>query len=383
MMFNREEYTSTLSGQAQYSRPIEWYRWASQQQGFTQDPAQKNAVAVLDNLWEELVRNQQAKGLLLSKVFLRKRLDPPRGVYLWGGVGRGKSLLLDVFYFSLPFPQKMRVHFHAFMAQVHQRMSELKESKDSLIAVAEEIAQQVRVLCLDEFHVSDIADAMILGRLLKNLLEKRIVIVTTSNYQPSELYYQGQNRISFLPTIDLLYQYLEVLQVDNQVDYRFRNLDNARVFLHPLTPENENSLLFLFNKLIQNESIQEGNIEILGRQIAVKARTESCIWFDFENLCGSLRSQQDYLQIAEQYSHIFISGVKRLDSEQKDVARRLTWLIDIFYDHHVKLALTSEVKIEDIYTEGDFAEEFLRTVSRMIEMQSQEYLKLPHLRVKS
>jgi ATPase, AFG1 family len=303
----------------------------------------------------------------------------PKGLYFYGGVGRGKSFLMDAFFGCLPYRRKRRVHFHAFMAEIHQRLKVLKSEANPLKAVATEIAKETRVLCFDEFHVSDIADAMILGRLLENLLSEGVVLVATSNYAPSELYPQGQNRSSFLPTIALIESNLTVLNVDGGEDYRLRTLRPAEIFFVPNNEENEQKLAALFKEMSGISELNPGISIIHGREIPHKAQSERAIWFDFRALCFGPRSQADYLYLAEHYEMVFLSGLERLTPQEKAEARRLTWLIDVLYDFRVKLCATSAVSVNDIYVEGDFAEEFTRTASRMIEMQSEVYLEQPHL----
>ena len=245
--------------------------------------------------------------------------------------------------------------------------------------MASEIAQETRVLCFDEFHVSDIADAMILGRLLENLLNEGVVLVATANYAPSELYPQGQNRSSFLPTIALIESSLTVLNVDGGEDYRLRTLKPAEIFFVPSNEENENKLAELFKEMAHTSGLNPGISIIHDREIPHKAKSDKAIWFDFRALCFGPRSQADYLYLAENYEIVFVSGLERLTPQEKAEARRLTWLIDVLYDFRVKLCATSAVDVNDIYVEGDFAAEFTRTASRMVEMQSEVYLEQPHL----
>ena len=357
--------------------PMTWYQAASEQPAFIRDSAQAKAIEYLDRLWVELMMFKRKRNRFLGRSLRSPQL--PKGLYFYGGVGRGKSFLMDAFYGCLPYRRKRRVHFHAFMAEIHHRLGELKGEKDPLKSVAAEIAKETRVLCFDEFHVSDIADAMILGRLLENLFQEGVVLVATSNYAPSELYPQGQNRSSFLPTISLIEDKLTVLNVDGGEDYRLRTLKPAEVFYIPINSENEQKLADLFSKMTSGKVKQPVKIIINDRELECNARSDKAIWFDFRALCFGPRSQADYLYLAEHYEIVFISGIEKLNSSERSEARRLTWLIDVFYDYRVKFCATSEVSAEEIYTEGDFAEEFVRTVSRMVEMQSEEYLKQPHL----
>ena len=336
--------------------PLTWYQVASQSPNFIHDQAQANAIEYLDRLWTELMMFKRKRNRFLGRSLRSPQV--PKGLYFYGGVGRGKSFLMDAFFGCLPYRRKRRVHFHAFMA---------------------EIAKETRVLCFDEFHVSDIADAMILGRLLENLLNEGVVLVATSNYAPSELYPQGQNRSSFLPTIALIESSLTVLNVDGGEDYRLRTLRPAEIFFTPADEENEAKLAKLFKEMAGITDLNPGISTIHGREIPHKAESGRAIWFDFRALCFGPRSQSDYLYLAEHYEMVFLSGLEKLSPQEKAEARRLTWLIDVLYDFRVKLCATSSVDVNHIYTEGDFAEEFTRTASRMVEMQSEVYLEQPHL----
>ena len=357
--------------------PLTWYQAASQQAAFIRDAAQARAIEHLDRLWTELRMFKRKRNRFLGRSLRSPQL--PKGLYFYGGVGRGKSFLMDAFYGCLPYRRKRRVHFHAFMAEIHQRLRGLKSEANPLKAVAAEIAKETRVLCFDEFHVSDIADAMILGRLLENLFNEGVVLVATSNYAPSELYPQGQNRSSFLPTIALIEEKLTILNVDGGEDYRHRTLTAAEVFYIPANDENERKLADLFTQVTAGQAERPSEIEIHGRMLRCKKRTDKAIWFDFRMLCFGPRSQADYLYLSEHYEMIFVSGIEKLSQAERAEARRLTWLIDVMYDYRVKFCATCDVPVGEIYVEGDFAQEFVRTASRLTEMQSQEYLNLPHL----
>lgn len=357
--------------------PLTWYQAASQQAAFIRDAAQARAIEHLDRLWTELMMFKRKRNRFLGRSLRSPQL--PKGLYFYGGVGRGKSFLMDAFYGCLPYRRKRRVHFHAFMAEIHQRLRGLKSEANPLKAVAAEIAKETRVLCFDEFHVSDIADAMILGRLLENLFNEGVVLVATSNYAPSELYPQGQNRSSFLPTIVLIEDKLTILNVDGGEDYRHRTLTAAEVFYIPANGENERKLADLFTQVTAGQVERPSEIEIHGRMLRCKKRTDKAIWFDFRMLCFGPRSQADYLYLSEHYEMIFVSGIEKLSQAERAEARRLTWLIDVMYDYRVKFCATCDVPVGEIYVEGDFAQEFVRTASRLTEMQSQEYLNLPHL----
>ncbi|QMT33222.1 cell division protein ZapE [Conchiformibius steedae DSM 2580] len=359
--------------------PLTWYQAAAQQPAFIRDAAQQRAIEHLDRLWTELMMFKRKRNRFLGRSLRSPQV--PTGLYFYGGVGRGKSFLMDAFFGCLPYRRKRRVHFHAFMAEVHKRMRDKRGEADPLKAVAKNIAEETRVLCFDEFHVSDIADAMILGRLLESLFAEGVVLVATSNYAPSELYPQGQNRSSFLPTIALLEKKLTVLNVDSGEDYRMRTLTPADVFYIPNNDANEAKLAALFKQLSGSEA-QAGSVSIHGRDIPCKGQASKVMWFDFRALCFGPRSQADYLWLAEHCTHVLVSGMEKMSPNEKNEARRLTLLVDVFYDYRVKLCATAQVPMEELYTEGDFAHEFVRTVSRLVEMQSGDYLALAHLTVK-
>ncbi|MBR6027048.1 MAG: AFG1 family ATPase [Neisseriaceae bacterium] len=358
-------------------RPMSWYHEAAKQDNFIHDEAQLIAIRALDELWEQLIDFKQKRNRFLGRS-LRSPVSP-RGLYLWGGVGRGKSFLMDAFFGCLPYKRKKRIHFHPFMADIHRRLNRLKNTENPLDAVAAEIAKEVRVLCFDEFHVSDIADAMILERLLNGLFAHGVVLVATSNFAPDELYPNGLNRSHFLPAIKVINQQLTVLNVDGGIDHRQRNLTCADIYFNNADDKSEQRLSQIFHQLSDQSFISHDDIEILGRKIPVKARSNEVIWFDFHTLCFTERSQLDYLYLAEHYRFVLVSNISQMSPAERDGARRLTWLIDVLYDYRVKWCASFITSPQNIYTEGDFANEFSRTQSRIREMQSQEYLDLPHL----
>ncbi|MDN0081385.1 cell division protein ZapE [Crenobacter sp. SG2305] len=357
--------------------PKSWYQAASQQPGFIHDAAQASAIERLDALWRELVDFKKKRNRFLGRSLLQPEV--PRGLYMWGGVGRGKSFLMDAFYGCLPYKRKRRVHFHAFMAEVHNRLKSFHHQADPLIALAAQLAREVRVLCFDEFHVSDIADAMILGRLFESLFARGVVVVATSNYPPDDLYPNGLQRHNFLPAIAMLKANLSVLNVDGGQDYRLRELTREPLFLVPAGEAASAQLAAMFQRLTAGAANHAGGIEVLGRTIATRAKAGGVIWFDFEAICGGPRAQTDYLEIAREYHTVLVSDIPKLPASQANEARRFTWLVDVFYDHRVKLIASSEVVADEIYTEGVQSNEFFRTASRLTEMQSTSYLALPHL----
>lgn len=339
------------------------------------DSAQRRAAEKLDQLYHDLLDFKQSRSNSLKKLISSAK--PPRGLYFWGGVGRGKSFLMDAFYAAVPYRRKRRVHFHAFMQDVHEALKQHKHESDPLIQIAADIAKKVRLLCFDEFHVSDIADAMILGRLFTGLFDQGVVVVTTSNYHPDELYPNGLQRHLFLPTIEMLKTNLDVIQVDAGIDYRLRTLEQMNVFLVPPDAAADTRMQADF-LAIAGVSGESKEIVVLERRIPVRRRAPGVIWFDFDVLCGGPRSQNDYLELARQHHTLFLSNVPRLSREQSSEARRFTWLVDVLYDHRVKLIISAAVAADQIYVEGPQAGEFSRTASRLAEMRSGEYLADAH-----
>jgi cell division protein ZapE len=356
--------------------PVEWYRQFSNRPGFQPDVSQHDAIGHLQRLYEQLLDWKAYRYKPLMKAFGRRR--PPRGLYFHGGVGRGKSLLMDAFYSNLPYRRKRRVHFHHFMQQIHRALTAQKGEADPLQGVAERVAKRVRVLCFDEFHVSDIADAMILARLLKGLFENGVVFVMTSNYHPDGLYPNGLQRNQFVPAIALLKENLDVVTVDGQVDYRLRALEKIEVYHHPLGPVAKLNLERAFDKVSEADE-EAGPLTVAGRRIQCVHRSPGIVWFEFKEICGSPRSQADYLEIAREHHTVLVSDVPQMSAQQESEARRFTWLVDVFYDHRVKLVISAEVPPEALYLSGSHANEFHRTVSRLQEMQSRDYLGLAHI----
>ena len=343
--------------------------------GSAPDPAQRAAAARLDRLAAELGAFRTARQSRLKRLIAPP--DVPRGVYLWGGVGRGKSMLMDAFYGAVAIRRKSRIHFHAFMRDVHEELATLKREADPLATVAERIAKRHRLICFDEFHVSDIADAMILGRLLSALVARGTVFVMTSNFRPDRLWPDGLQRERFQPAIRLIERELDVLEVDGGTDYRLRTLSQARSWLVPAGPDADAELGRVFGAMADGPD-EDRRLTVEGRTIVARRRAGSAVWFDFAALCDGPRSQRDYLEIARRYAIVFLSGVPALTSASADLARRFTWLVDILYDHRVKLVASSAVEAEAIYREGPSAHEFPRTVSRLIEMRTHEYMAQPH-----
>ena len=353
------------------------YATALEAKGFQADPAQMQAVERLHELYEALVSFKSDRSSTLKRML--KSPAVPRGVYFWGGVGRGKSFIMDCFFAAVPYKRKKRIHFHAFMHQIHAELREHSGKADSLVPVATRIAKETRLLCFDEFHVSDIADAMILGRLLELLFEKGVVFVMTSNYPPDNLYPNGLQRMNFLPTIELLKKQLDVMPLDGGQDYRLRKLEVMPVYHVPHDEETERAMAEYFAVAATLPGVSGEPIEINNRRITTVRLAPGVVWFDFLAICGDGRAQSDYLELVREYHTILVSNIPVLESRHGAEARRLTWLVDVCYDHRVKLIISAGAYPDDLYVEGPNAHEFFRTASRLTEMQSREYLALPHL----
>jgi len=339
------------------------------------DAEQLIAVERLQVFYDELLALKAARRNRLRKFFIHPEL--PRGVWLWGGVGRGKSFLMDCFFDAVPYQRKRRVHFHAFMREVHQALKAYHFETDPLAKVAADIARDTRLMCFDEFHVSDIADAMILGRLMKALFDGGVVFCITSNYPPDGLYPNGLQRQNFLPTIQLLNQTLDVLKIDAGIDYRLRTLEQADIFLVEDFVLATKALQQMFRQLAGGEGSTQA-ITLVNRDLPVVRRAQGIIWFDFATLCAGPRSQNDYLALAEEYHTVMLSNVPKMTLDDSSAARRFTWLVDVLYDHRVKLIISAACPAEALYMQGPQTIEFARTVSRLIEMRSHEYLASAH-----
>ncbi len=353
---------------------LERYTEQLSQRGYSEDPAQRAAVERLQRMHDEWVAYKARRSNRLKKLINRPSI--PRGVWMWGGVGRGKSFLMDVFYETVPLVRKTRLHFHEFMRGVHRELRELRQVQDPLDEVARRIARRYRLICFDEFHVSDIADAMILERLLSGLFGHGVAFVMTSNYRPDDLYPDGLHRESILPAIALLKANLDVIHVDAGVDYRRRTLAEVPAYRVPAGAEADAALAAAFSRLAETAD-EDPRMTIENREIRAKRRAGGVVWFDFATLCGGPRSQLDYLEIATRFHTVILSDVPRMNAAMSSEARRFTWLVDVFYDQRVKLLVSAECPAEQLYVHGAMAHEFARTVSRLVEMQSREYLEAP------
>jgi cell division protein ZapE len=346
-----------------------------EQRGIVLDPSQLAALARLSHLYDEFAAFVRARRSLLRRWF--NPPIPPRGVYLWGGVGRGKSFLMDAFYAAVPLRRKTRVHFHAFMKSVHDELRTLKHAVDPLAAVAGRIARRHRLVCFDEFHVSDVADAMILGRLLGALFKNGVVFVMTSNYHPDDLYPNGLQRQNLLPTIALLKEWLDVIEIDGGTDYRLRELEQLSCYYVGPAGAADAELSALFDRMRAGPD-ENPRLTIEARGLKAKRRAGGVVWFSFATLCEGPRSQLDYLELARRFAVVIVSDVPRLSADMSNAARRFTWLVDVLYDHRVKLLLSAAVPVAQLYVEGPNSQDFARTVSRLTEMRTREYMALPH-----
>lgn len=362
--------------------PIEKYQQDLKQPDFQHDPAQQIAVEALQRLYVDLTQ-PKARLKWRSKFKLRFTKGSPgtsiQGIYFWGGVGRGKTYLVDTFYDCLPFENKLRIHFHRFMHRVHQELKGLAGQSDPLKIIAAQLAKQTKVICFDEFFVSDITDAMILGTLFEFLFGHGIVLVATSNIIPDELYRNGLQRSRFLPAIELINQNTQVINVDSGVDYRLRTLEQAEIYHFPLDKKATDNLHRYFQQLAPEEGRSDCVMTIEGRDIPVLRDADGVVMIEFEALCDGPRSQTDYIEISRIYHSVLLANVKVMDQNSDDIARRFIAMVDEFYERHVKLIISAEVTLESLYQGQRLAFEFKRCMSRLQEMQSHEYLGRQHL----
>jgi cell division protein ZapE len=342
------------------------------------DPAQRAALSELDRIQAQLSIEPAAPGWWQSLLAKTRPIGPVRGLYLWGGVGRGKTFLVDLFFESVPIQAKLRLHFHRFMGRVQAELAKLEGRADPLRDVAAHFAEQARLLCLDEFFVSDIGDAMILGRLLEHLFARGVTLVTTSNIQPSALYRDGLQRAKFLPAIALIERHCTVYQLVSPQDYRLRMLHGAGVYRTPPGADAERAMSAFFDRLAHGALRPEPTIAINGREIPLRKRGQGVVWFEFDALCEGPRSVADYIEIAQSFNTVLISNVPQFTTHSEDPARRFINLVDEFYDRNVNLILSAAAPIVDLYQGDRLSAEFARTQSRLIEMQSEEYLAREH-----
>ncbi len=349
------------------------YEAALAARGYSSDAAQLRALDSLAHCEDGWIAYKARRGNAVTKLLVRPQI--PRGVYMWGGVGRGKSFLMDCFFQSVPLTRKTRLHFHEFMREVHRELLELKGTVNPLDELGKRMARRFRLICFDEFHVADVTDAMILHRLLEALYANRVSIVTTSNFHPDGLYPNGLNRDRILPAIELLKRNLDVINVDAGTDYRQLALDRVRTYHHPLGEAADAALKRAFDELAEARD-EDPLLHIEHRELRSIRRAGGVVWFDFRTLCGGPRSQNDYLELAARFHTVMLSGVPQMSPRLASEARRFTWLVDVLYDRRVKLIVSAEVAPEQLYAEGPLAHEFPRTVSRLAEMQSAQFLAL-------
>ncbi|MEQ8857346.1 MAG: cell division protein ZapE [Pseudomonadales bacterium] len=366
--------------------PQDRYLALLQTDGFARDPAQQQVVDLLDELYRSLSERRADAGNWFERLLgggrllggNRSRAEPVRGLYLWGGVGRGKTMLMDLFYECLPADDRTRMHFHRFMQRTHRELESLAGTPNPLERVADRFADEASVLCFDEFFVSDIGDAMILAELLEGLFERGVTLVATSNVAPDLLYDNGLQRRRFLPAIELLKRHTRVVNVDGEVDYRLRVLERAEIYHAPLDGAAEQTLERSFLALAPEQPERDVVLEIEGRPIRARWVAEDVAWFEFAELCEGPRSQNDYIELSRIFHAVLISNVRRFSARNEDAARRFISLVDEFYDHNVKLILSAEAPVSELYGGERLRFEFQRTESRLLEMQSHEYLARTH-----
>lgn len=365
--------------------PLEKYQQDLAQDDFHYDAAQENAVKHLQRLYDDL----QNKPLPVTgfkkvlnrwkRVVAKQEVKTPKGIYFWGGVGRGKTYLVDTFFDCLPFENKTRVHFHRFMHRVHQELKGLAGQADPLKIVAKRFAEETCIICFDEFFVSDITDAMILGTLFEELFAHNVTLVATSNIIPDELYRNGLQRERFLPAIALINENCEIVNVDSGVDYRLRTLEQAEIYHYPLDQKADDNLAKYFEQLAIEAGTKGKVIEINNRSLTTVQEAEGIVHFEFSELCESARSQGDYMEISRLYHTVLLGNVSQMHVDSDDAARRFIALVDEFYERKVKLIISAAEPMEKLYSHGGLEFEFKRCLSRLQEMQSRDYLASEHL----
>ncbi len=363
--------------------PRERYAQALQQPGFVADPAQQAAIEHLQRVYVDLLRVHATRNRSWWARLTRRRQAveraPVKGLYFWGGVGRGKTMLVDMFYESLPFADRERTHFHRFMRAMHEELHRLRDAPDPVRIVANRMADRARVVCLDEFHVADITDAMLLGRVLEALFARNVALVATSNEAPGQLYRGGLQRERFVPAIALIERHMEVVSVDGDTDHRLRALERAEIYHTPLDTEADASLARSFDALTPEPGAANAILELDGRDLRTVRLADGVAWFDFDVLCGGQRSARDYIELARCYQTVLLGNVPVMDVRDDERARRFVHLIDELYDRNVKLVVSAATAPDGLYRGERLAAMFRRTTSRLIEMQSHDYLARPHL----
>ena len=360
--------------------PLSRYQEDLEDPQFEPDEMQALAVKNLQRLYDELLSVKPRSIGFMERIGLTKepKQRPVQGLYFWGGVGRGKTYLVDTFYECLPFEQKLRMHFHRFMHRVHRERKELRNEQDPLVIIGKQLAKEARVLCFDEFVVNDVADAVILVRLMEVLFDHGVSLVATSNVEPKNLYEGGLQRDLFMPAIDMIYDFTDVVNIDSGIDYRLLFLDKAETYFYPVNEAAATGMQYNFEHLAPDAGKAMATIEIEGRLLTSIKRSDGVIWFDFDELCDGPRSQDDYIELARCFHSVLLSDVPILDKLKEDQARRFINLVDVFYDHSVKLIISAKVAATQLYVGTRLEFEFRRTVSRLQEMQSHDYLALAH-----
>jgi cell division protein ZapE len=354
------------------------YATLAERDGLVPDAAQLHIVTLLQSLQSQLEARPTGVARLLAR-FGIGAMSPVRGMYLWGGVGRGKTFLMDLFFDTLQVDAKRRVHFHRMMNEIHERLKTVADTEDPLQRVAAAIARDTRVLCFDEFYVSDIGDAMVLGRLLDALFGRGMTLVATSNLPPDELYRHGLQRERFMPAIDLLKRYTRVVELAGSTDYRLRLMERAGTFLTPLNDTTDAALMRIFRDIAPGETVEARTLDVLGRDVRTRHCGKGVAWFDFDDICDGPRSQNDYVEIARRYQAVIVSGVPVMRHGAEDQARRFIAMVDEFYDRRVKLVVSAAAEARCLYQGTKLAFEFRRTASRLQEMQTADYLHQPHI----
>ena len=360
--------------------PLQRYRSDIERGRIMPDPAQTPVVNRIQALYDDLTAEASGNRLRrLLSLFSARRRQSVTGIYLWGSVGSGKTYIADMLYDCLPFEHKLRVHFHRYMQWVHAELKQLADVEAPLGLVADKLARDTTVICFDEFHVSDITDAMLLGGLLRELFRRGVTLVATSNEHPDRLYWGGLQRERFLPAIELIKRHNSVVSLDAAVDYRLRYLDQASAYHHPLDADSRAGLAQGFAQMTSETADADTGIEIEGRELKVKRLASGVVWFDFTELCEGPRSVADYIEIARQFQTVFVEGIPQMEDVDNDRAKRFITMVDEFYDRNVKLIVSAQAPAQGLYTGKRLAREFRRTASRLTEMQSHDYLGRPHL----
>ncbi|HYM33830.1 MAG TPA: cell division protein ZapE [Steroidobacteraceae bacterium] len=346
--------------------------------GHIADAAQLKAIEKLEDLRTRLMKPQSRAGLIDGLLGRKPPRNLERGLYFWGGVGRGKTFLMDLFFQSLPFKGKQRSHFHRFMQSVHEQLKKHADQADPLITIAEKISAKTRVICFDELYVSDIADAMLLGNLFNALFTRGVTLVATSNIPPDQLYKDGLQRARFLPAIEQIKTHTEVLNVDAGIDYRLRVLERATSWFDANSPNTRTEFVNLFEACASESGVANATFTLNHRKVHAERLASEVIWFNFKQICDGPRGQADYIELARCYHTVLLSDVPILDALHEDQARRFISLVDEFYDRNVNLVVSGRAPIESTYQGREFKFEFERAKSRLIEMQSKEYLAREH-----